>query len=227
MLSVFSKLRNFLVGQELIESERRQAVRIPCKMKASLEGISQPVMVVNLSLLGLRVESPGRLRKNTVLRLEGRECSGKAVGARVIWCTSQGGKFGAGLSLIGNPEENRDSWTTVALNKLTTGHKSRERRAHVRVAIKGVATLTQFSGAKLTDGHLRNIGLGGALFVSEVGVQPGNHVCLQLKTRGRPPLNEPATVRSCRKDARGTDFFVGLQFTTAGSEAVRQFLRSL
>jgi hypothetical protein len=74
---------------------------------------------------------------------------------------------------------------------------------------------------------LRNIGLGGALYLSEIGVQAGTTVRLQLDTVGRPKLDEPATVSSCRKDVRSQHFLVGIQFADPGTDSVRKFLKQI
>ncbi|MBT9588387.1 PilZ domain-containing protein [bacterium] len=228
MLNVFSKLRSFLLGQEIIESERRRAVRIPCRLKAAVEGLGAPVNVVNLSVLGMRVEATGRLRKNIVVVVEGREYPGKPLSARVIWCQTRGSQYLAGLMFVGSNEEKNTSWVKGALDKLgASQNRVKERRAHIRVPTEGIAYLSNRSGDRLCEGQLRNVGLGGALFLSEIGVQAGTTVRLQLDTMGRPKLDEPATVRSCRKDVRSQQFLVGIQFADTGTDAVRKFLKQI
>ncbi|MBT9587248.1 PilZ domain-containing protein [bacterium] len=227
MLSVFSKLHSFLLGQEIIEAERRRAVRVPCRFKASVEGIDAPVNVVNLSGLGMRIEGGGRLRKNVVVTVQGREHAGKSLFARVIWCHSRGNLWLAGLMFMGNEGEKNASWIRSALDKLGAGqNRVKERRTHVRVTAQGISYLVNLSGNRLCEGQLRNIGLGGALFLSEVGVQAGTSVRLQLNTGGRPKLDEAGTVRSCRKDTRSQQFFLGIQFDQVGADPVRKFLKS-
>jgi len=228
MLNLFSKLRTFLVGQEIIESERRRAVRIPCRIKAAVEGVGAPVSVVNLSVLGMRIESNSRLRKNIVVTVEGREHPGNPLSARVVWCQSRGNQSLAGLMFVGSNEEKNRSWVKGALDKLGAGqNRVKERRAHIRVPTEGISYLSNRSGDRLCEGQLRNIGLGGALFECEVGIQSGTTVRLQLDTMGRPKLDEPGTVRSCRKDVRTQQFLVGIQFAETGTDPVRKFLKQI
>lgn len=228
MLNVFSKLRSFLLGQEIIEAERRRAVRIPCRIRAGVEGLGTPATVLNISVLGLRVETTGRLRKNTVLSIEGREYPGHPLSARVIWCQHRNDQWLSGLMFVGTNEEKNISWVKTALDKLGAGqNRVKERRAHVRVPAEGIAYLANRSGDRLCEGHLRNLGLGGALFLSEVGIQAGTTVRLQSDLIGRPKLDEPGTVRSCRKDVRSQHFLVGLEFSDTGTDGVRKFLRQL
>lgn len=229
MLDVFSKLRNFLVGQEVIESERRRAVRIPCRIQAKIEGQPNAVSVLNLSVLGLRVESFDRLRKNTVVTIEGVGVPGHPITARVIWCAGRAGQWVSGLTFVGSNEEKSLSWVRTALDKLGAGQgRVKERRAHVRVPTDAIAYLGNRSGDRLCEGHMRNIGLGGALFLADVEVAPGTPVRLQCDPMGRMPrLDEEAVVRSSRKDVRSQKHFVGVQFTNTGSEPVRKYLRLL
>ena len=228
MLNVFSKLRSFLLGQEIIEAERRRAVRIPCRIRAGVEGLGTPATVVNISVLGLRVETGGRLRKNTVLSIEGREYQGQPLSARVVWCQNREGQWLAGLMFVGTNEEKNVSWVKTALDKLGANqNRVKERRAHIRVPAEGIAYLANRSGDRLCEGQLRNLGLGGALFLSEVGIQAGTTVRLQSDTMGRPKLDEPGTVRSCRKDVRSQHFLVGMEFAESGTDPVRKFLRSI
>lgn len=228
MLNVFSKLRTFLLGQEIIESERRRAVRIPCRMKAGVEGLGAPAIVINISVLGMRVETTTRLRKNTVLQVDGRDYPGQPLSARVIWCQNRDGQWIAGLMFVGSNEEKNISWVKTALDKLgASQNRVKERRAHVRVPAEGIAYLANRSGDRLCEGKLRNIGLGGALFLSEVGVQAGTTVRLQSDIVGRVKLDEPGTVRSCRKDIRSQHFLVGMEFAETGTEQVRKYLRQV
>lgn len=229
MLDVFTKLRTFLIGQEVIEAERRRAVRIPCRAAARVEGLANQVSVLNLSVLGLRLESAERLRKNTVVTIEGVGFPGHPITARVIWCTGRSGQWVSGLMFIGSNEEKSLSWVRTALDKLGANQgRVKERRAHVRIPTEAIAYLANRSGDRLCEGHMRNIGLGGALFLSEVEVQPGTPVKLQCDTMGRMPrLDEEAVVRSCRKDVRSQKHFVGVQFTTTGSDPVRKYIRLL
>lgn len=224
MLHVFSRLRSFLVGQEVLEAERRKAVRVPCRFKAAVEGTV--VNVVNISLLGMRVDGPKRWRKNVVVTVDGRDHAGKSLFARVAWCHSRGNEWTHGLMFMGNEAELNQSWVKTALDKLGSSQgRAKERRTHVRCNTDLPAALANSTGGRLCPGKLRNIGLGGALFLSEVGVQPGTPVLLQLNASGRPKLDEKATVRSSRKDPRSAQFFIGLQFAAVGSEAVRKFLK--
>ncbi|MBS2036130.1 PilZ domain-containing protein [bacterium] len=228
MLNVFSKLRTFLLGQEIIEAERRRAVRIPCRMKVGVEGLGAPATVVNISVLGLRVETSSRLRKNTVLSVEGRDYPGKPLSARVIWCQNRDSQWVAGMMFVGSNEEKNISWVKTALDKLgASQNRVKERRAHVRVPAEGIAYLANRSGDRLCEGQLRNVGLGGALFLSEVGIQAGTTVRLQCDIVGRPRLDEPGTVRSCRKDVRSQHFLVGMEFSETGTDAVRKYLKGL
>ncbi len=228
MLNAFSKLRSFLLGQEIIEAERRRAVRIPCRIKVGVEGVGTPAKVLSISVLGLRIETTSRLRKNTVLSIEGRDYPGLPLSARVIWCQHRKDHWLAGLMFVGSNEEKNVSWVKTALDKLGAGqNRVKERRAHIRVPAEGIAYLANRSGDRLCEGQLRNLGLGGALFLSEVGVQAGTTVRLQSDIVGRPALDEPGTVRSCRKDVRSQNFLVGIEFSDTGTESVRKFLRQL
>ncbi|ODT75715.1 hypothetical protein ABS71_04185 [bacterium SCN 62-11] len=228
MLNVFSKLRSFLLGQDIIEAERRRAVRIPCRIKVGVEGVGAPATVLNISVLGLRLETTGRLRKNTVLTLEGRDYPGQPLSARVVWCQNRNEQWLAGMMFVGSNEEKNISWVKTALDKLGAGqNRVKERRAHVRVPAEGIAYLANRAGDRLCEGELRNLGLGGALFLSEVGIQAGTSIRLQSDIQGRPKLDEPGTVRSCRKDVRSQHFLVGLEFSETGTEPVRKFLRQL
>lgn len=223
MLNVFSKLRAFLGGQELLETERRRAVRLPCKFKAAVEGA--PVTVVNISALGIRVEGDTKWRKAVVVSVNGRDHSGKAIFARVAWTQSRGSQYITGLAFVGNEAEIRESWVGTALDKLGA-QKGKERRGHVRLNTEAVASLHDANGAPMGQGRLRNIGLGGALFLAEGNIQTGILVTLKLNQPGRPSLDETCIVRSCRKDPRGSYYFVGLQFHASGSENVRKFIKS-
>lgn len=227
MLTVFSKLRSFLLGQEVIEAERRRAVRIPCRVPARIEGAATPVNVVNLSVLGLRLESAERLRKNTVIVMEGVGYPGHPITARVVWCTGRGGQWVSGLMFIGSNEEKSLSWVRTALDKLGAAQgRVKERRAHVRVPTEVVAYLANRSGDRLCEGHMRNLGLGGALFLSEVEIAPNTPVMLQCDPIGRmPKIEEEAQVRSCRKDVRTQKHLIGLQFSATGSDQVRKALK--
>jgi hypothetical protein len=228
MLSAFSKLKTFLLGQSIIESERRRAVRIPCRIKAGLEGMGAPIQVTNISVLGLRAESTQRLRKNVVVQVEGREFPGRPMAARVVWCQGKGEQWTAGLLFVGTKEEKIGSWVATALDRLgATQSKGKERRAHIRISTEGISYLCNRSGDRLCEGHLRNIGLGGALFLSEVEVNPGTPALIQMDIVGRPRLNEECVVRSCRKDSRSQQFFVGLQFSETGSDEVRKFIKQI
>ena len=225
MLTVFSKLRTFLLGQEIIETERRRAVRIPCRMKAAVDSVPAVVTVVNLSVLGMRIECSSRLRKNSLVTVQGRDHSGKSIFARVVWCQSRGSQYQGGLMFVGTRDDIDQSWIRVALDKLGAQNRTKEKRTHVRVSTQGIATLTRPSGERLCKGTVRNIGLGGALFSSDVGVAIGTPVSLQLESGGRSKLNELSTVRSCRKEPRSQQFLIGLQFHKVGEEGVRKFMQ--
>lgn len=227
-MQALSKLKTFLLGQEILEQERRRAVRIPCKIKAAVEGLGTQATVVNISVLGLRLEMNSRLRKNVVVMLEGREYNGKSLTAKVIWCSGRGSDWQAGLMFVGSKEEKVASWVATALDRLgAANNRGKERRAHVRVPTEGIAYLANRSGDRLCEGELRNIGLGGALFLSEVELTVATPVRLQSDVSGRQRLDEEAQVRSCRRDTRTNRYLVGLQFSEIGSEPVRKYLKQL
>ena len=228
MLSALSKLKSFLLGQEIIESERRRAVRIPCRLKAGVEGMGAPIQVTNISVLGLRAECAQRLKKNLVVSIEGREFPGRPMSARVIWCQGKGDSWMAGFLFLGTKEEKISSWVATALDRLGAAqNRGKERRAHIRIPTEGLSYLCNRSGDRLCEGHLRNIGLGGALFQSEVEVSPGTPARIQMDIVGRPHLDEECVVRSCRKDTRTQQYFVGLQFTDTGADNVRKFIKQI
>lgn len=228
MLHVFSKLKSFLMGQEVLERERREAVRIPCRIKAGVVGLGAPVQILNLSPKGARIESKSKLVKGAEVILEGREHAGRPLTAQVIWCQGRSGQWLSGLKFTGSKEELGASWIRVALEKMGANQsRVREKRKHVRVPTEGLAYLANRAGDRLCEGHLVNLGLGGALFSSEVQVAPGTTVRLQCDTVGRPRLDEPGTVKSCRKDVRNQQFLVGIEFATTGSDLVRKFLKQI
>lgn len=228
MLNVFSKLKMFLIGQEIIESERRRAIRIPCRMKAGVVGVGAPVQVLNISVLGVRIESMTRLNKGSEVILEGREYMGRPLTAKVIWSQGRGKQWISGLCFTGSNEEKAASWVRTALDKMgVSQNKVREKRTHVRVPASGITYLANRAGDRLCEGTLVNIGLGGALFSSEVRVEPGTGVSLQSDTVGRPKLDEAGVIRSCRKDVRNQCYLVGIQFTDTGSPPVRKFLKQI
>ena len=229
MFQLVSKLRTFLMGQELLESERRRAVRIPCRIQVQMDGGPQ-VYVTNLSVLGLRIESSEKLRKDAALVLSGAaNYPGHSLSAQVVWVQSRGSVHVAGLLMTGSNEEKSLSWVRTALDKLGANQgKVKERRNHVRIPTVALASLTNRHGDKLNEGQMRNLGLGGALFVSEMDIAEGTPVCLVCEGTGRTPsLNEEAVVRSCRKDVRSQNFAVGVQFPNSGSEPVRKFLKAI
>lgn len=228
MNQLFSKIRAFLLGQEVLERERRRAVRIPCRFKAGVQGLGAPVSVVNISALGMRIESMSPLKKGQTVTVEGREHAGQALTAEVIWTAKRQDQHVSGLMFTGSNEEKARSWMRTALDKLGLNQgRARERRAHVRVPTEDICYLCNRAGDRLSEGMLRNLGLGGALFVSDVQVAPNTGVRIQCETVGRPRLDELGTVRSCRKDTRQQKFLVGVEFEKTGSDPVRKFLKTL
>lgn len=222
-----------LFGRKHNYLERRALVRLPCKIQAQLsDGATEmTVAVSDISLKGIRVESPEKLAKGKQVKVLGKGANGGPVQCKVLWAKQVDKHWSCGLEYSDSQQNMATSWVKEALLKLGfTKGKASERRKHLRLpaSTQVRAALANLSGDVLTDGMLINLGAGGALVAVKVEVPPGTRVRIQIDPIGVvAPLDITGVIRSAKRNVRSQNYYHGIRFDVAEDPLVKKYLQIL
>lgn len=226
----FSAFQN-LTGGPPVE-ERREIVRIPCKVPVILlpeGGGEMTAVVIDMGLKGLRLETDKKLSKKKALRIIRRE--GGPIVCGVKWTRPKrfSDKFHTGVEFQDTAENLRASWIKPTLQQLGfQPGRIKEKRRHIRVPSDSRAVIASSAGEELGDGILMNLGIGGALVSVNVAVPEKNKVLLRVDPVGALPLLEmPAIVRNVHQDQRTQKHLHGLRFEDQNNKLVKRYLSIL
>lgn len=227
-----------LFGRRNKYLERRGLIRLPCKIlaKCNLDDKDVAVAVGDISLMGMRVESPSKLTKGTTVSIQQTDSNGGPVRCTVVWCrqgrTSK--SYTAGLQFDVKKGDAEDmammkaSWVSDALRQLGfVMSKKDERRKHIRVPSHAHvrAALANLSGDVLTDGALVNLGVGGALVSVKVEVPVNTRIRLQIDPVGMvAPLDIAGVIRSSKRHVRSQTYFHGIRFDLDDNTLVKKYI---
>lgn len=230
--AVFVAFRKLFPGGEVPTDERRDIVRVPCRIPAFCVcgDQRQQVTVVDMGLKGMRLEAPSAIGKGKQVTLE-RPKDGGPVTCKVVWCQPKraSDKQLLGLQFTDSADNMRRSWIRGALQKLGfVPGRIKERRKHIRVPAEHRAVLANKAGDILSEGNLKNLGLSGALVLTHIQVPKGMSVRLQVDPLGTLPLLDAVSeVRSCSAAKNDNKFYHGLKFEDVDEELVKKYLRML
>lgn len=230
--NVFSAFHKILPGSNPPVEERREIVRVECKVPAIVlpeKGGELKAIVIDMGLKGLRLETDTKLPKKKSVRIIRPE--GGPIVCRVVWTRPKrfSDKFHAGLEFADSPENMRASWVKGTLQQLGfQPGRIKEKRKHIRVPSEQRAVLATPAGDELGEGELLNLGIGGALIEIGVAVPEGNKTILRVDPVGTLPFLEmPAVIRSVRQNKRNQKFQHGLRFEDQDARLVKRYLSIL
>ena len=230
--SVFSAFQSLVPGANPPVEERREIVRIPCKVPVIVlpeGGGEMTAVVIDMGLKGLRLETDKKLSKKKSLRV--LRPKGGPVVCRVKWIRPKrfSDKFHAGVEFVDTAENMRASWLKDTLRQLGfQPGRIKEKRKHIRVPSESRAVLASTAGDELGEGILLNLGVGGALAAIDVAVPEGNKIILRVDPVGTLPFLEiPAVIRSVQQNQRTQKFQHGLKFEDQDNRLVKRYLSIL
>ncbi len=231
--NVFGAFKRLLPGGSTPTEERREIVRVQCKVPAICRpldgGKEMKVVVIDMGLRGIRIETPTKLGKNRSVVMT-RPNGGPGI-CKVVWGRPKrfSQLFLAGLQFADTVENMRQSWIKQTLTQLGfSPGRIKEKRKHIRVPSEQRAVLSSTVGDDLTDGLLINLGIGGALVSLPIEVPKTVRVVLKVDPMGTlSPLEIPCTIRSCRKCKKSLKYLHGLRFEDQDNDLVRRYLALL
>lgn len=221
--SFLKKILSF--GKSQVDThERRRFGRLAVgeAIKCATEETGQiDAELVELSLGGMRLKSPKELRKRTGIAINPPEDSvfseWAPVMCQVVWCRrpADADHCLVGLCYHGTAEALVDSWVAALLSSLGFGNTLAQRREHVRAEAEIPVVLAR--GHLRSQGVILNLGLGGALLVTDSAFPKDKEVELTLGPMGSLPVGHfRAEVLSCRAENTGEEdeenFLHGLRF---------------
>jgi PilZ domain len=230
--NMFGAFKRLLPGAEPPVLERREIVRIPCKVPAVCrlaDGTELKAVVVDMGMRGLRLETAVKLPKAGMVHV--LRPGGGPIGCRVAWNRPK--RFSdqhlAGLEFSDSAKNMRASWIKGTLQKLGfEPGRIKEKRKHIRVPAEQRATLVSTAGDELTEGVLINLGIGGALAQMHVEIPANVKVSLRVDPVGAvPPLEMACTIRSSWKNERNLKYMHGLRFDDQDNALVKKYLKIL
>jgi hypothetical protein len=229
---MFSAFQSLVPGSNPPVDERREIVRIPCKVPAIIlpEGGGElKALVIDMGLKGLRLETHKKLSKKKAIRVVRPD--GGPIVCRVKWTRPKrfSDKFHAGVEFQDSAENMRASWIKGTLQQLGfQPGRIKEKRKHIRVPSEARAVLATVAGDELGEGVLLNLGIGGALIAIDVAVPEGHNTILRVDPVGALPFLEmPSIVRSVHKNKRTLKQLHGLRFEDQNNRLVKRYLTIL
>ena len=221
-----------LPGSETPVEERREIVRVPCKIPAVCRhagGEQMKVVVVDMGMRGLRLETDKKLAKDSAVAI--LRPGGGPIACKVVWTRPKrfSEKHLSGLQFSDTSANMKASWIKGTLQQLGfEPGRIKEKRKHIRVPSEQRATLVSTAGDELTEGIILNLGLGGALVQMQVQVPSQVKVSLRVDPVGVvAPLEMPCQIRSSWKDERTLKFMHGLRFDDQNNDLVKKHLKIL
>lgn len=230
--NVFGAFRRLLPGGSTPTDERREIVRVNCKLPASCEIGSEKisVTVVDMGLRGLRIESPKRLGKGRKVTVS-RPNHGGPVECKVVWSSARrfAEVYQAGLQFTDTVDNMRKSWIKGTLQQLGfSPGRIKEKRKHIRLPAEQRAAIQNSSGDILTDGVVINLGIGGALIALDIEVAKTVPVVLVVDPLANlEPLEMPSEIRSCYRPKNSRQYLHGLRFHDQDNDLVKRYLAVL
>jgi PilZ domain-containing protein len=230
--NVFSAFQSLMPGSNPPVEERREIVRIPCKVPVIVlpeSGGEMTAVVIDMGLKGLRLETDKKLSKKKAVRVI--RPNGGPIVCQVKWTRPKrfSEKFHTGVEFSDSAENMRASWIKDTLRQLGfQPGRIKEKRKHIRVPSESRAVLASVAGDELGDGVLVNMGVGGALVAIDVAVPEGNKTILRVDPVGALPLLEmPAVIRSVHQNKRTQKHLHGLRFDDQDNRLVKRYLSIL
>ncbi|CAM9945177.1 unnamed protein product, partial [Phaeothamnion confervicola] len=216
--------------------ERREVIRLQCRVTVQFVGddaSSHDVVVTNISLKGLRAETPRKFKKGDRVLVGMPNSRQGPVSCQVMWTRtiSSSGSLSVGLKFDDTQENMARSWLKDTLRQLGfEPGKIRERRNFIRFPSPSQvrSALANRAGDFLGDGRLINIGFGGALAAVSVEVPVGTQVRVQLDpTLDTPPLDAAGVVRSNIRDTKRQLYITGIEFDMQGEGQIKKYIRAV
>lgn len=230
--AMFGAFRRLLPGGATPVLERREIVRVECKVPVVCifpAGGEMNGTVIDMGMRGVRLETKQKLKKGNTVRL--LRPDGGPVECLIVWTRPKrfSDDFLAGLQFIDSAENLRASWIKGTLKKLGfTPGRIKEKRKHIRVPSELRAALVSTAGDELCEGTLINLGIGGALVALPVEVPSNVKVSVRIDPVAHlKGLELPCAIRSCRKNPRSQKFEHGLRFEDQDNDTVKQYLNVL
>jgi hypothetical protein len=236
MLKQFMDKAKQLLDPTGAVEERREVIRLQCRIKVQFvvdDAASEPVIVTNISLKGLRAETPRKFKKGDRLLVAMPNSRQGPVSCQVMWTRtlSSSGSLDVGLKFDDTQENMARSWLKDTLRQLGfEAGNIRERRNFIRFPSPSQirSALANRAGDLLGDGRLINIGVGGALAAISVDVPVGTQVRVQLDpTLDTPPLDAAGVVRSNIRDIKRQLYVTGIEFDIKGEGQIKKYIRAV
>lgn len=218
-------LRILLPASAVPHDERREAVRLSCRLKAVLSAGDRlfTAVLVNLATDGFCLELDSELTTGESIVLT-RDDFGPPMEGRVIWCKPNTGGEGylLGMEYEADEERLRASWIRPALEQ--SGFKAEvpdEKRLLVRIPGRVKCNLKGLTGETYTEGEMLDLSLGGALVESPLQLNEGLTIEFETFPKGGlPPLKGVAKIASSRKAQESELWRCGLKFTESSDRDV-------
>lgn len=236
MLKQFMDAAKQLLDPTGAVEERREVIRLQCRVTVQFVGedsASHDVVVTNISLKGLRAETPRKFKKGERVLVGMPNSRQGPVSCQVMWTRtiSSSGSLSVGLKFDDTQENMGRSWLKDTLRQLGfEPGKIRERRNFIRFPSPSQvrSALANRAGDLLGDGRLINIGFGGALAAVSVEVPVGTQVRVQLDpTLDTPPLDAAGVVRSNIRDTKRQLYITGIEFEIQGEGQIKKYIRAV
>ncbi|MBI3928515.1 MAG: PilZ domain-containing protein [Armatimonadetes bacterium] len=223
-------LKSLVIGQGSIDTEeRRRLLRVRCELPVTCRVDERDVecVVTDLGVEGMRLRLSDRLDRDQLVSIVYAETSSEfsrhEVRCRVAWCHHvRGESYHAGVVLVEEPDELKDSWVHCILQELGLDEGSiYERRHFVRIALTIPVELRHIEGSAPPDSELVNLGARGALVRCPAELQEDCDIELKLGPLGElPPLVLRGQVVSRKPGGEGEHFF-GVRFVDPDPDQVK------
>ncbi len=171
-MSLLDALKNLVGMKKWDYSDRRDRLRLKCRIEASLQRETSliGVEIRDISVTGLQLMCLGKVKKGEIAELRGiklyNQAEHNSVKVKVEWCHKQSPGWLAGISFVDEPAKMSKSWLLYELK--SQGLKAvatKQKRESVRVKCRIPAKL--FAPGQSLRARIRDIGVTGARVESE------------------------------------------------------------
>ncbi|MBI3925854.1 MAG: PilZ domain-containing protein [Armatimonadetes bacterium] len=210
--------------------ERRELIRLRCRIPVTVSTAVQTVKgtVIDMGLRGMRLKVDHPLPPDQDVQVGHPSPSSQydvdQVRCRTVWYRKRrfSGDLMVGLLYADTPANMARSWVKYVLRAIGFDDEViYQRRRFVRAEADIVVDLFDRVGNRLTDGTVANLGVGGALVLSEVSLPQGTNVRLEIGPYGNfPILSMIAKLVGVRKDRDDGRYFLSLRFISPEPEQV-------
>ena len=217
---ILAGLKTLTLGRDRTATgERRRLVRLKCRYRVTCEMDRSAfrAVVVDMSVQGLRLEIPERLKRGQVVHVTYAGDPAFIMGpvrCVVNWTRrSPQGHLEAGLRYEDLESNLARSWVKLILRELGFDAVNIFQRRKARRVVAMLNVQLRLSGRTELNARVLNLGVGGALLQTLDPLERGQVLTMDLgPVKGLPLLSVSAEVLTCRYEPRNQFWFCGVRF---------------